>query len=116
MSSTRNPSSGNACRDGQTVSRTVRQAAQPDPPLRTCLLDSSGWELPGPFLLLLPLCKPGSFGIVKVEREGGACSPARIGSFPVVHIPKGMALPVLVMMLQGVQHLQMAMQTAAYDP
>lgn len=83
------------CRDGQTVSRTGRQAAHPDPPLRICLLDSSGWGLPGPFLLLLPLSKPGSFGTVEVGREGGACCPAKIGSFPVVGIPKGMALACL---------------------
>lgn len=91
VSGTQNPSSSSA-QQGWPVCEQDQQAGCSARPSFEILLDSSGWELPGPFLPL-PLSKPGSFGTAEVEREGGVCCPARIGSFPVVPIPKGITHP-----------------------
>lgn len=95
MSRTQNPSSGSTLQGWPDCEQDWQAGSSSRPSFENLLLDSSGWGLPGPFLLLLPLSKPGSFGTVEVGREGGACCPAKIGSFPVVGIPKGMALACL---------------------
>lgn len=89
------------------MSRANRQAAQLGPPLRTCLLDSSGWEgAPGPFSTC---CLPVSLALATVEGEKEGPVAQRGLAVSQWSRSQGCGGPsILVTMLQEVQALSEA--------